>query len=98
MYNTVERLDVLMRKPKHKQGTVKFDADSVERTFVPLTREDINQFCNLGLMNSLRQNTATVSSAKKSQAGLALDNPPSFYDEDMRKWGEKFAKSVKQRE
>ena len=53
-YNTRERLDSLMRRPPHKSGTTKFDPLSSERTIAPLTSEDVNQFCNLGLMNSLR--------------------------------------------
>ena len=98
-YGTQDRLDSLMRRPNHKSGTKKFDPENSERTIAPLTCEDTSQFCNLGLMNSLRQNTAGVSSAKKSlkasHAGLTIDNPPSFYDDDMRKWGDKFANSVK---
>ena len=88
-----------MRRPNHKQGTTKFDPDNCERTVAPLTCEDTQQFCNLSLMSSLRQNAVGVSSAKKShktsQPGLTIDNPPSFYEEDMRKWGNKFAKSIK---
>lgn len=55
-------------------------------------------------MNSLRQGGVSVSqSAKKggdkeSQDRMTIENPPTFYDDDLRKWGEKFAKSVKQRE
>jgi len=29
---------------------------------------------------------------------MAMDNPPSFYDDDMRKWSEKFSKAVKARD
>lgn len=54
-------------------------------------------------MNSLRQaNSGVSASAKKSNKGsataLTIDNPPSFYDDDQRKWREKFVKSVRARE
>ena len=54
-------------------------------------------------MNSLRQASAGVSASakksnKESHANLTIDNPPSFYDDDVRKWNEKFTKSIKQRE
>ena len=101
-YTNHERIESLMRRPTHKQGTIKFDPESCERSINPLTSEDTSQFCNLGLMSSLRNNGVGVSSAKKShkasQPGLTIDNPPSFYEDDLRKRVEKFATSIKQRE
>ena len=49
-----DRMDSLMRMPSHKSGTTKFDKSTHARTIAPLTSEDVNQFCNLNLMGTLR--------------------------------------------
>lgn len=50
-----EMLENLLRLPAHRQGTVKFDPKQMYRTLSPLTLEDTQQFDNLGLIATLRQ-------------------------------------------
>lgn len=35
---------------------------------------------------------------KNTRKMETIPNPPSFYDDDMRKWNEKFGKHIKERE
>jgi hypothetical protein len=82
------RMDSLMKVPMHKSGTSKFDSSTDFRSINPLTSEDIAQFGNLGLMSTLRQQQPTVTSARTR--ANTIDNPPSFYDNDIRKKQEKY--------
>lgn len=50
-----DSLENLVRLPPHKQGTVKFDPKLMYRSLSPLTLEDTQQFHNLGLISTLRQ-------------------------------------------
>ena len=63
------------------------------RTMIPLTQEDKEQSINLPLLNTLRMPTNLTT--QRSQSTNV--NPPSFYDEDQRKWAEKFASAIKER-
>lgn len=89
------RMDSLLRMPAHKQGTTKFDAVADQRTIAPLTQEDIGQFANLGLMSTLRNNAGGVTARNRSI--VQVENPPSFYDDDLKKKQEKYAKAIKER-
>ena len=84
-----------MRMPDHKSGTTKFDRSTQARTINPLTSEDIGQFHNLNLMSTLR--SMQPSQAGNKEKPQMIDNPPSFYEDDMRKKQEKYAKSLKDR-
>lgn len=53
------------------------------RSIAPLTSEDIQQFGNLGLMNMLRSQMPSMATTKNQS--VTIDNPPSFYEEDLRK-------------
>lgn len=55
------RMHSLMKMPDHKSGTTKFDSTTDCRTIAPLTSEDIAQFGNLGLMNTLRSTMPSVT-------------------------------------
>ena len=43
----VTRMESLMRVPKHRPAAIKYDFDPVNRTLVPFTHEDTDQFGNL---------------------------------------------------
>ena len=88
------RMESLMSMPAHKSGTKKFDKVSDMRTIAPLTSEDINQFNNLSLMGSLRSQQPSVTHRNKS---VTVENPPSFYEDDLRKRQEKYTKAIKDR-
>ena len=90
------RMDSLMSVPKHKSGTMKFDSESDIRTIAPLTSEDIGQFHNLSLMSTLRYTNAAVTAMGRHKS-VAMDNPPSFYEDDLKKKDEKFSKAIKDR-
>lgn len=62
------------------------------RTLIPLTHEDKEQSGNLPLIQTLRS-VNPKSSASVTQGGA----PPSFYEEDLKKWAKKFANSIKER-
>ena len=88
-----------MQMPTHKTGTTKFDGDPNKRTIAPLTGEDVTNFMNMGLMSTLR--TAKAVSPREGGEGHAMhtiDNPPSFYEDDMNKRRNKFAKAVATRQ
>ncbi len=89
------RMGSLMRMPQHKQGTEKFDKSVHDRTIAPLTSEDTSQFGNLSLMNSLRTTQPSVTNGRGRSMGI--DNPPSFYEDDIKKRMEKYAKAIKDR-
>ena len=90
------RLDSLMRVPNHKAGTTKFDSMTDARTIAPLTSEDIGQFNNLGLMSTLRSQQPSVTNGMRNKS-VTVDNPPSFYDDDLKKKMDKYSKSIKER-
>ena len=89
------RLDSLMRMPDHKSGTTKFDKSTHNRTIAPLTSEDIHQFQNLNLMGTLRSMQNPIPSNKDKPP--MIENPPSFYDDDLRKKQDKYNKAIKDR-
>ena len=89
-------MDSLMRMPNHKSGTSKFDSTTMVKTMSPLTSEDISQFGNLGLMSTLRAQAPSALTAGRNKS-VTIDNPPSFYDDDLRKKQEKYAKAIKDR-
>ena len=84
--------------PNHKSGTIKFDGDPLKRTIAPLTGEDTTNFINMNLMSTLRQGKAIGNKGghegRGSSAAMMMDNPPSFYDDDMKKWKDKFNKAI----
>ena len=90
-----ERLESLMNLPMHKTGTLKFDGDPNRRTIAPLTKEDTTNFANMSLMSTLRAGKSYNSS--KAGGGNTIENPPSFYEDDLNKWKNKFAKAVSAR-
>ena len=90
------RLDSLMRVPSHKVGSGKFDREKDSRSIAPLTSEDIGQFHNLSLMSTLRSQMPSVTGSRTKS--VSVDNPPSFYEDDLRKKEEKFAKAIKDRQ
>lgn len=81
---------------------------------VPLSMEDKGCFGNLPLINTLRQSSNTqvmggsyVSAKKKgadddedkkNNRSITQCNPPTFFNEDMDKWNNKFANAIKDRE
>lgn len=91
-----ERLESLMNLPLHKTGNMKFDGDPNKRTIAPLTKEDNTNFANMGLMSTLRAGKSH-SKADEQDKHHTIDNPPSFYEDDMNKWKNKFAKAVSAR-
>ena len=84
-----------MRMPEHKSGTTKFDKSVHNRSIAPLTSEDIGQFHNLSLMGTLRSSQPSTTLTKSRQT--LTNNPPSFYEEDLRKKQEKYSKAIKER-
>lgn len=84
-----------MSRPFHKSGTSKFDIAKDARTIAPLTSEDLGQFVNISLMSSLRSQNPSVTGKKNSNA--MIDNPPSFYDDDIKKKLDKYNPSIKDR-
>lgn len=90
-----ERMDSLLRRPRHKSGTMKFDGDNMQRTIAPLTYEDTGQFGNLPLISTLREANVT-SRTKTNRESYA--QPPAEYDEWVAKWHGKFNKAIKARE
>ena len=78
--------------PQHKSGTTKFDSTSHMRTIAPLTSEDIGQFHNLGLMSTLRSTQPSVTNQRHKS--VAIDNPPSFYEADLKKKQDKYQKAI----
>ena len=90
------RMDSLMSVPKHKSGTTKFDSQTSIRTIAPLTSEDIGQFHNLSLMSTLRNQNVAVTAHGRHKS-VAIDNPPSFYDDDLKKKEDKYSKAIKDR-
>ena len=92
-----DRLQTLMSLPMHKTGTAKFDGDPTKRTLAPLTKEDTGNFGNHALMSTLRAGKGVSSTEEGQQRASTIDNPPSFYDDDMNKWRNKFAKAVSSR-
>ena len=94
-----ERMEVLMQMPNHKSGTTKFDGDPNKRTIAPLTGEDVTNFMNMGLMSTLRAGKAVSprGDGEGRHQMHTIENPPSFYEDDMKKWKDKFAKAVSTR-
>lgn len=88
-----ERMLSLMSVPKHKPAASKYDFDPVNRTIVPLTGEDTEQYGNLPLINTLREPRSFDYVPKTTVA-----NPPKFYDADQEKWAKKFEESIKDRQ
>lgn len=86
------RMASLLSRPLHKSGTTKFDVTTDVRSIAPLTSEDIGQFNNLGLMSILRERKPSVT--KERTQSVTIDNPPSFYDDDIRKKEEKYKNSI----
>ena len=72
----------LMQLPKHRLGTSKFDKTKDTRTISSLTSEDKINFANLSLMSTLRK---TIGNSSKKPSNTMIDNPPSFYDDEIRK-------------
>lgn len=62
------------------------------RTLIPLTHEDKEQSGNLPLIQTLRS-----VQPKTSASVINTGAPPSFYEDDMKKWNEKFAKCIRER-
>ena len=91
------RMDSLMRMPTHKSGTTKFDANNDVRSIAPLTSEDIGQFHNLSLMSTLRSKQPSQMGQNRNKS-VAIENPPSFYEDDLKKKHEKFSKAIKERQ
>lgn len=89
------RMFSLMRMPSHKSGTTKFDPLTHNRTISPLTSEDIQQIGNLELMSTLRTQQTSVTGGRNKS--VSIDNPPSFYEDDLRKRQEKYSKAIKDR-
>ena len=79
-----------MALPFHKTGTIKFDGDPGNRSLAPLTKEDTENFVNASLMSTLR----VGKSMHHVEKHATIENPPSFYDDDLNKWKNKFAKAV----
>ena len=96
---TRERITDLMHMPRHKSGTSKFDGDPMKRTIAPLTGEDTTNFINMNLMSTLRQGRSMTGKAQEGResAQMQIDNAPSFYDDDMKKWKDKFNKAIQNR-
>ncbi len=86
------RMGDLMRAPAHRPSASKYDFDPVNRTLVPFTQEDIDQFGNLPLINTLREPMRFTGPPKTT-----VTQPPGFYDDDMAKWDKKFEKSLADR-
>ena len=82
------RFDSLMKVPSHKVANSKFDPTQHVRSIAPLTSEDIKQFGNLGLMSTLRSQQPSLLSGRTQS--VAIDSPPSFYEDDLRKKQERF--------
>jgi len=95
MNTSRNRMESLMKVPNHKQGTSKFDKSTHSRSIAPLTSEDINQFNNLSLMGTLRSMQPSVTARNKS---VAMDQPPSFYEDDLKKKTDKYSKCIKERQ
>jgi hypothetical protein len=81
-----------MKVPKHRPSAIKYDFDPVNRTIVPFTQEDLEQFGNLPLINTLRE---PIRFNKAPQT--TVTQPPGFYDDDMLKRDKKFEKSIADR-
>ena len=82
--------------PLHKSGTSKFDPETHNRTLSPLTQEDIGQFGNLGLISTLRR--TEPGAIAKNRNTSTIDNPPSFYEDDLRKKQDKYEQAIKERQ
>ncbi len=80
-----------MRSPQHRPAQEKFDRETMARTLIPLTHEDKDQSANLPLIQTLRLKQIKTSEANAGSA------PPSFYEEDLKKWNDKYAKSINDR-
>ena len=93
-YNSGDKINQLMKRPEHKGVAKKFDKLTDPRSIAPLTSEDVSQFCNLGLMGSLRD----INPAKKQQQSQIIENPPSFYEADLQKKEKRFSQAIKDRQ
>jgi hypothetical protein len=82
-----------MTLPEHKTIASKFDPETMARTQVPFTQEDHGLYHNLPLINTLRLPITSPSASEQAVGG----NPPSFLDDDMRKWSKRFQPLVKDR-
>ena len=89
-----ERMQTLMVLPMHKSGTVKFDGDPAKRTIHALTHEDTGNFSNMGLISTLRISKGGEHKVTAEERMHSIDNPPSFYEDDLQKWKKKFAAAV----
>jgi hypothetical protein len=88
-----ERIESLRTLPRHREVSPKFNAETMLRTLMPLTQEDKNQSQNLPLITTLRQPLLDQKYTKDTNG-----QPPSFYEDDLKKWEEKFARSVSDRQ
>jgi hypothetical protein len=86
------RMESLMRVPKHRPAAIKYDFDPVNRTLVPFTHEDTDQFGNLPLINTLREPVRYNGVPKAT-----VTQPPGFFEADMAKWEKKFEKATTDR-
>ena len=94
-----------MKKPKHKvlkkkyfnkKGQIQYKRDNS-----PLTKEDNFSMFDMPWLSSLRDRAHSVQqgkSGKKKQPLIStVPNPPSFYDDEMDKWKNKFKKVTQER-
>ncbi|CAI2372727.1 unnamed protein product [Moneuplotes crassus] len=99
-------LSRLVQRPKHKPMKVKyFDPEGsvqYKRDISPQTMEDKFSLYDGPWLSTLRDrsqscNTAKASRKKSKPLESTVPNPPSFYEEDLQKWDNKFRESVKER-
>ena len=95
-----------MKRPSHKTTKPKYKSEKGEvqynREVNPLTMEDNFSKFDMPWLAVLRDRNHSAQTAigtkRKKLLGNTVPQPPSFYDDDMVKWEQKFKKTVQERD
>ena len=92
-----ECVDYLLSQKKPTTTREKFDGDPQKRTLLPLNLNDLGNWDNMDLMQSLRSEREGKLIDDAKSLSMATSNnaqPPSFYEDDMARWRDKFKKAI----
>ena len=92
-----ECVDHLMNLKNPVATREKYDGDPKKRSLLPLNLNDLGNWDNMELMQSLRseQDARLPDDGKSlSMATAANVHPPSFYEADVSRWRDKFKKAI----
>ena len=95
-----------MKRPNHKVAKPKYKSENgdiqYDREVNPLTMEDnFSKFDTpwLAVLRDRNHSAQTAATTKRKKLlGNTIPQPPSFYEDDMGKWDQKFKKTIQERD